>query len=327
MDIVLPEAYKKYTENTINKRFLELYIPNLIKFYKNKQTPIFLQELAKKVAKDSSEYFEDLAFVIQSGYPTCVMDIDPQYRNIPEYERFYTEKLNKTQNIEKGVPCFNCINENKLESFFPFCKTCLTPFGIRDVIELYPDIDIILVFKDLSDIENLSERLEKFREKYGYISSKENYKNKLINLSNVLSADNYTWESILSAIKIDILIVDVDSVKNAYKDISEGNINSKIKLLINKNNKFVEYEDNLATELFISQYQKPLFINNKYEELADYIEYCKHSFAKKLGPNPLSMYIDILKNNYIKNYNIIISSQSLKDALKIRINKYINLFN
>lgn len=323
-----PRGYKKFeAQGKISPDFLSAYIDNLMQFLDLPSTGDNMYEMADEIGQEIAVEFKPRQIIL-SGYPTYVLDIaDKNQRKVPEYTRYYSEKKAKTTSMEGNMPCPSCIKQNELNSFFPFCNSCQAPFKVRDMIELFPDIDMILTV-DQYDPNVFAHRLENFRKKRGYSSSYDDYEHSLQQASEFINAcnkGNWDKEKAKKAIKLDMIAIPANELLEGYKQIGMGNLNTKVPLYIHRNNQMVLYPDNLGTELFISRHIPPIYADPVGYELYQQMEFETAKYVHEAGNTSAEVtakYLANLQAEYPKNFNIISSSPSLLGALENRISKY-----
>lgn len=323
-----PYRYQLFEQlSTVDRKFLRDYLDTLTGFLRNPETPDKMYEMATQIAQEIGAELSP-RMVILSGFPTYVLDIpDKSKRAVPEFDRYYATKYDKTDAMEVGLPCPACIQTNELNSFFPFCNSCKAPFKVRDMIELFPDLDIIVTL-DKFDPETLAQQMEEFRIHHGYPSSYDDYEESLHKTLKFMQACNAgTWDvtKARQSVKLDLLAIQTDELLKGYQNIGNGQINTSIPLHIHRNNQMVLYPDNLGTELFISRHLPPIYIEEGAHQIFQQMEDETSKYVQGAGDTVNEVYdayLNNLKVNYPKNYNIISSSPQLCTALHERIAKY-----
>ncbi len=323
-----PYSYQLFEhQSTVDKKFLRDYLDNLTAFFRSPETPDKMYEMATQIAEEIGAELSP-RMVILSGFPTYVLDIpDKSKRIVPEFDRYYATKYNKTDLMEGGLPCPACIRTNELNNFFPFCNSCKAPFKVRDMIELFPDLDIIVTL-DKFDPETLAQQMDEFRIQHGYPSSYDNYEESLHKTLKFMQSCNAgTWDmtDARQSVKLDLIAIQTDELLKGYQKIGNGQINTSIPLHIHRNNQMVLYPDNLGTELFISRHLRPIYIDENASHIFQQMEYETGRYVQGTGntvEEVYDTYLNNLQKEYVKNYNIISSSPELRTALQTRIAKY-----
>lgn len=322
MDLIkaVPDQYKKYDVG-FDKDDLNEYIRVLIAFFHSEFAPKAVLREAQKISDEIQKILPECQMILGSGYPYYVLDVPGVEVPIPEYDRFFGSILGgKVANLDHKFSCPQCVRENSIENFKPFCENCRISVKAFDIIQALPDVDIILVVPEVT--EQMKEVVK------NYILN--NYYNADEDLERAINDTRNFMLSVISGktenayhLHPDVMFITERKIREIYESISRGNLKDTDVEFVAFHKNWTTYLDHFAEDLFLSRPHAPLYTKNS--ELWEYME-MKVSEYVHLGHGVESILEDYL--GYLqeftngKNYRIATSSQQMRNGVLRRIKSY-----